>query len=403
MYNIIYSILIRWDEVEINSTNDKSIPITEQKQQNKTFIKKIDIPILNQGYTNRCGSTSLTMVLNYYQKKEGKPLIELDKVGDKTTGFFTSPKAIVDFARSQGYEARVINYNDGTEEDAQKQLQNLIENDIPVIIKGDIFNYNGNLLNSHYVVVNGFEKNEDGKIKNYLIANPWGCTHLWNPQKLEAFWSKFPLGLSRCMIPIATKDKINLLTPEKPHNFYNIADTIALTETGIKTKINSTGNISGGVFLETQHNLHLNKNLEFNNYFSGYIGADLNKQGADYTLDLKSFVGKVNKSSNWDNENRVGLEAQLHREPGIKYTFSGGIYSIGGEKNNFEYEAELKAGLFNGIMGMGAEAEINYALYKNWTSIGVQEIKLFLEGFKSQLFNGQGGFSRIEAGIKYEF
>lgn len=376
-------------------------------QEEKILVKKIDItPMRPKKKDNRCGTFAAIQVLNYYKNINGDKLINPDDV--EITGFFTAPKTIVDFARRHGYEARNISLYDRPEEEAQSTLLNLLENNIPVLIVVRPDPSKPQFL--HYVVINGFEKNNDGKIKNFLALDAWGDQSKLTPQKLEKLWNNIsigPVNATHCMIPITTKDKNDLLSPERHHPYYNLVESAALAETGMQTRSNmsenSAGNLSAGLFFKTELDSKVSKNIDWNNTFDIYCGKNLNNSDFDYKFDFQSFVGYKNKALDWKHENTFGVEGQLNYQPNFNYTFAGPVYGIKGKDGPFEYNVKLKAGLFNGEPGVGAQAGFDYILNRWRKPMTEREIKFFLELNKFQIFNRNESPYHIGAGIKYEY
>lgn len=389
------------------STNNPTLPASGTGQEEKIFVKKIDItPMRPKKKDNRCGTFAAIQVLNYYKNIKGDTPINPDDV--EITGFFTAPKTIVDFARRHGYEARNISLYDRPEEEAQNLLLSMIDNNIPVLIVIRPDPSKPQFL--HYIVINGFEKNNDGKIKNFLALDAWGGQSKLTSQELEKLWNNIsigPVNATHCMIPITTKDKKNLLPPEKHHLFYNLVEAAALAGTGMQVRTNMTenspGNLSAGLFFKTEVNSKASKNLDWNNTFDIYCGKNLNNPDYDYKFNFQSFMGYKNKSLDWKHENNFGLEGQLNYQPNFNYNFAGPVYGIKGKNGQFEYDVKLKAGFFNGEPGVGAQCGFDYVLNRWRKPMTEREIKFFLELNNFKIFNRDESHYNISAGIKYEY
>lgn len=390
--------------------NNIEIKPKNSQKQSEAEIKKIDIlPLYPQKKDNRCGSFGLMQLLNYYGANSGKKPLEIDDTTyNQVTGFFTAPKTMVDFARSQGYEARCVSLAANNEKETQDQLIKLIENDIPVMIVTRPNPSKPRLL--HYVIISGFEK-RNGEIKDYTVIDSWEGELKWTPKQLESFWSGLPYNASHCMILVTTKDKAALLPPEKPHRGYEFMEGVALTETGTKVQTSSFKDANGnahadanaGVFFDINFNHHINKNLDWNNYLSFYFGKNVNNENCASASNLESFLGKTNKSENWKSETKLGLAIQSYNQPWFSETFAGGMLGIKQSGKNFEYSAAIKSGFLNGKPGAAAEAEFDWIIYGTRKPMTLREWKLFLQYRKSYFFNGEDGPQIIQGGIKYEF
>lgn len=153
--------------------------------------------ILDQGSTNGCGTTSLSMMLNYMAG--GKPLFDRERVDKAIRHFnmFTSPGDIAAYAERHGLDASV--HTDGS----MDELKRMIDQGLPVQVLMDV-NEDHDGTGLHYEVVTGYGTGPDGK-RYVELANPWGQREFMAEDAFLARWSNlsakgFPLGINRVMI-----------------------------------------------------------------------------------------------------------------------------------------------------------------------------------------------------------
>jgi len=203
-----------------NTNSNTDTPI----QKSDKIVSTTELPeykIDDQGNTNACGTTSLTSVLKYFGSNV-KDHWEIDKAIRSTKfDMFTAPGDIVSYARSKGFNAGLKN-NSSAEEAAK-----FIDQGVPVIAlidPGDKYDFN-----MHWVVLVGYEKNDQGKVSSLKIADPgWGSTYTEDIETFNKEWKnvqvgveKFPLlgktsvstGYNQLIIPIVPK-KGTVKTPD---------------------------------------------------------------------------------------------------------------------------------------------------------------------------------------------
>ena len=123
------------------------------------------MPILNQGDTNGCGTTSLAMIMTHLTGKQfTRESIDADI---RRFDVFTSPQHIVDYARDHGLESQ--GYNHGSAE----ELRSFIDRGIPVQL---IVNAGGSsdvsdIGKLHYVAVVGYYTDPAGNMTGVRVHN----------------------------------------------------------------------------------------------------------------------------------------------------------------------------------------------------------------------------------------
>ncbi|GIW22431.1 MAG: hypothetical protein KatS3mg068_1438 [Candidatus Sericytochromatia bacterium] len=137
-------------------------------EDNKNSVKKeINFKIDDQGNTNSCGTTSLASVLKYHGVNV-KDHWEIDKsIRSTKFDFFTTPGDIVSYAKSKGMKAGMKN-NSSIED-----ITNYIDKGLPVmaLIDPGSNKYDTGL---HWIVINGYERDEKGNVNKLKISDPSG-------------------------------------------------------------------------------------------------------------------------------------------------------------------------------------------------------------------------------------
>lgn len=208
---------------------DTNVTYSAPSNLKRTEIKNYKID--DQGDTNSCGTTSLTSVLNHFGANI-KDHFEIDKsIRSQKFDMFTAPGDIVSYANSKGFNA-------GLKKDSNVQeVASFIDKGIPVmalIDSGDKYDFN-----MHWIVITGYEKDDKGKMKNFVIADPSGgytytkdiesFTEKWSniqvgTEKMPVIGGKatFKSGYNNLIIPIAPKNKNITLSTGKTINSKDI-------------------------------------------------------------------------------------------------------------------------------------------------------------------------------------
>ncbi|MCL5774096.1 MAG: C39 family peptidase [Firmicutes bacterium] len=243
---------------KVSSTESKTSSRTHDEYVGKPIgpdEKKLDVPLVKQDRA-QCGSTSLAMIFDYWNKKdpankdyskdeiarEANPMdnflpdsshtlgpvnlktdkagIEINVNGKQVTNVGgQATVALANYAREHGYAVSVINNA------SQDKLKKAIDNGIPPMISVDI---SGDGKIDHDVVVTGYRTTEDGK-REWIINNPWGQEETWSSNKLEGMWKNHGLqdaGIGHQMLLVAPHNQKDKLLPS---NFSGEGGDIAST------------------------------------------------------------------------------------------------------------------------------------------------------------------------------
>lgn len=139
----------------------------------------------HQAGTNGCGTTSLAMILSFWQGRPGaidRPAIDARIRCGPDALAFTSPNHLVSYARTQGFRCRGINHG------SWDQLLGLLNQGVPVLVLYDPPGDGHDML-LHYVVVVGYTEPPAGDVSHLTIADPatGRLTDLSRPD-FEARW-----------------------------------------------------------------------------------------------------------------------------------------------------------------------------------------------------------------------
>ena len=150
------------------------------------------MPIIYQGQTNGCGTTSLAMILSY---ETGKPYTRESVDSDiRRLDTFTSPEHIVEYSRSQGLESE--GYNHGSAD----ELRSFLDRGIPVQL---IVNAQGvnDPTKLHYVAVVGYYTDPAGNMTGVRVHNSGtGAVEDWDMAELESKWGAASPGFDHFFI-----------------------------------------------------------------------------------------------------------------------------------------------------------------------------------------------------------
>lgn len=207
-----------------------------------------NMPILDQGATNGCGTTSLAMMLDFHS---GGREFTRDRVDDAIRHYnlFSSPGDIAEYAERHGLEASIgarLKVDD---------LTKLIDQGLPVQVLLDVSDeHDGTGL--HYEVVTGYGTGPDGK--RYLeLANPWGQREYMAEDAFMARWAHlkggpFPLGIDRVAIALKPPGHPAQLPPDSRNDFISTSMTALRVVQGLTQVTNGWArhdipNLLGGV------------------------------------------------------------------------------------------------------------------------------------------------------------
>lgn len=178
---------------EKNKVNNYNF-IDNKKESTKAEINfKID----DQGNTNSCGTTSLASVLKHHGVKV-KDHWEIDKsIRSTKLDFFTTPGDIVGYAKDRGMNAGMKN-NSKVED-----IANYVDKGLPVmaLIDPGADKYDMGL---HWIVVNGYERDNKGDINKLKISDPsGGYSYSQDVDDFKKEWSQINIGTNN--IPLINK------------------------------------------------------------------------------------------------------------------------------------------------------------------------------------------------------
>ncbi|MEL7305227.1 MAG: cysteine peptidase family C39 domain-containing protein [Myxococcota bacterium] len=138
------------------------------------------ISLLHQGKTNACGTTSLSMVLRYWQGASAQNTVAAIDRAIRPGNSPTDPREIQALAQRQGLRAGVVRNATPT------QLAGLIDQGTPpiIVLHADNFQF-------HYVVVTGYERTvENGETEvEFTLADPAAGVRTLSRDELEEQWA----------------------------------------------------------------------------------------------------------------------------------------------------------------------------------------------------------------------
>lgn len=144
-------------------TSVDEVVVSTSTSTNSKSNNQLDIVAQDQGNENSCGTTSLSMVLNYYGKN-----VSTDQLDDQIRNhdFGTAPTHIVDAAKSYGINAAIYNESNFDE------IKQHIDSGHALIAMTDSFD-RGSDIKAHYLVINGYDVTNG--VKKLHIVNPTGA------------------------------------------------------------------------------------------------------------------------------------------------------------------------------------------------------------------------------------
>jgi hypothetical protein len=153
------------------------------------------MPLLDQGRTNGCGTTSLAMVMTFLGQPRTQAEID-DAV--RRQDIFSTPNDLAEYARDAGLSAEV--YNHGT----AAELAHYVDLGIPTQILTTA-DGSGDASKMHYVVITGYDVATDGSL-SFDVQNPWGIRETWTADELERRWGNTPFGFDHLYLAVAPGD-----------------------------------------------------------------------------------------------------------------------------------------------------------------------------------------------------
>lgn len=114
---------------------------------------------------NACGTTSLSMLLNFWLNRPGAYTHDRIDPVIRTLGTFTTPEQVVRYAESQGFRASARN------DSSLDELRGLLDRGVPVEVVIDPTG-TGTSVYLHYVDVVGYETDAQGRLSALKIADP---------------------------------------------------------------------------------------------------------------------------------------------------------------------------------------------------------------------------------------
>ncbi|MCD4785926.1 MAG: hypothetical protein K8T10_19070 [Candidatus Eremiobacteraeota bacterium] len=173
---------------------------------------------------NNCGPNSLSAAFSKYGDH-----IDPNVIARKTTGRFTSPKALMDYTKERGYKPRIISHSDSKDPkgDMMKTIDKALDNKAPVLILGDSqLGKNGKCsLMMHWMNVSGKYKDSKG-VKRYIVDNPTeGKKYSYTADQLGKFASNVRFGQDHQVIVVARdSSQLNGLPRENKPSHYRMGE-----------------------------------------------------------------------------------------------------------------------------------------------------------------------------------
>ncbi|HEY9721869.1 MAG TPA: C39 family peptidase [Oscillatoriaceae cyanobacterium] len=165
---------------------------------------------------NACGTTSLSMLLNFWKNQPGA--YTHDKIDPviREWGTFTTPEQVVDYAQSQGLRAVARNNS------SLSDLLGFVDKGVPVQVLIDPTG-TGVDIYLHYVDVVGTVKDKQGKVRALKIAdpgNPAGSAPVtisladFEKQWGHLRYKSVDTGVNNLMIPMLPKADVPVKGPD---------------------------------------------------------------------------------------------------------------------------------------------------------------------------------------------
>jgi hypothetical protein len=153
------------------------------------------MPLLNQGRSNGCGTTSLAMILTFLGVERTQTEIDAEM---RRQDIFAAPNDLAQYARGVGLNAKM--YNHGT----AQELVHFVDQGVPTQILTTA-DGSGDPAKMHYVVITGYERQQDGSV-SFEVQNPWGVHQTWSAEELDARWGNTPFGFDHFYMAVAASE-----------------------------------------------------------------------------------------------------------------------------------------------------------------------------------------------------
>ena len=189
-----YDIGSRSDSYITHSVTIDGLPLDPRKRWDNGGSPLPPVPnlggnkfiILSQ-YGNTCGPTSLEMVLHYYGERA--TMEDIWRAGDiDTVAWGTWPGEMKLALNELGVPAHLYDEDtEGYRNDPFERLRRYVDGNRPPCILIRYLDEEGDIA-YHWVVVVGYRYLSDGKIDEYLLADPHGKFRWENREDLDKFW-----------------------------------------------------------------------------------------------------------------------------------------------------------------------------------------------------------------------
>ncbi|MEL6548559.1 MAG: cysteine peptidase family C39 domain-containing protein, partial [Myxococcota bacterium] len=200
---------------------------TRITKQTATGVRPGAISLLHQGATNACGTTSLSMVMRYWQGSTEANTVAAIDAEIRPSNAPSDPRDLQRYAQAQGLRAGVI--RGGT----PHQLTSLLDQGTPPII----VIWSGNQL--HYVAVTGYQRtvNGDQTNVNFTLADPAAGTRTVSRERLQELWGNHAQNYLITVAPSGSRQIAGLDGRSRAANQLTVYDS----DPGIVDGLVSTG------------------------------------------------------------------------------------------------------------------------------------------------------------------
>lgn len=174
-------------------------------------VSNLDVPRVDQGNSNACGTTSMTMILQFWGHNVTRQQVDANIRRSNLADMPTAPDLIVLNARARGMRAEL---QTGSSLD---DLARMVDAHVPVQVLLDPMDENGRFdssdVNLHYMVVTGVERDAQGRVTHVLGNDPaGGGTFRHTAENFERAWSNLklkgvPVGINRLIISMVPNNR----------------------------------------------------------------------------------------------------------------------------------------------------------------------------------------------------